>query len=67
MAANPESNAIWGVLEKKHPSGKGWSIGKYDAKQGLWHADETQPEGSRWYALTVDSNGIPAVISDSVQ
>jgi len=38
----------------------GWEIGKYD--KGIWIVEETQPKGSRWYALAVDSNGIPAVI-----
>jgi len=56
----PTFEDIWAVFKKKHFSGMGWEIGKYD--KGIWIVEETQPKGSRWYALAVDSNGIPAVI-----
>jgi len=34
-----QSNAIWAVLKRKHKSGKGYQIGKYDTEKSIEEVD----------------------------
>jgi len=60
---NPATNQIWAVTKDRHPSGKGWKIAEYDAQQGVWRVDTSQPKGSFKRGLAIDSNGLPAFAS----
>ena len=61
-----QSNAIWAVLKRKHKSGKGYQIGKYDTEKSIeenrWIAERKQPVGTGWGKVVVNSKGEPAFV-----
>ena len=54
---------MWAVLKKKYGEGKGYKIGKFDLDTAEWSVDDTQPVGTGWGKLSVDSKGQPALTS----
>ena len=60
---NPATNQMWAIMNERHSSGKGWKIAELDRQLGVWRVDTSQPKGSNWYGLALDSNGLPAFAS----